>query len=37
VMAKGVDPQLEAGIKEVLKLLKEHPPVWPKQPPYQKR
>jgi tricorn protease len=36
-LAKGIDPQLEAGIQEVLKLLKEHPPVWPKQPPYQKR
>jgi tricorn protease len=36
-LAKGIDPQLEAGIREVMKLLKEHPPVWPKQPPYQKR
>jgi tricorn protease len=36
-LAKGIDPQLERGIQEVMKLLKEHPPVWPKQPPYQKR
>ncbi|HET9130315.1 MAG TPA: PDZ domain-containing protein, partial [Terriglobia bacterium] len=25
-LAKGVDPQLERGIQEVLKLVKEHPP-----------
>ncbi len=36
-LAKGIDPQLERGIKEVMELLKEHPPVNPEQPPYQKR
>ena len=36
-LAKGVDPQLEAAITEVMKELKEHPPVNPKHPPYQKR
>jgi tricorn protease len=36
-LAKGVDPQLEAGIQEVMRLVKEHPPVAPKQPAYEKR
>jgi len=36
-LAKGVDPQLEAGIQEVMKELKTNPPVAPKQPPYEKR
>jgi len=36
-LAKGIDPQLERGIQEVMKLVQEHPPVFPKQPPYQKR
>ncbi len=36
-LAKGIDPQLEAGIREVLKELKEHPPVRPKRPPYPNR
>ena len=36
-LAKGVDPQLERGIQEVMELLREHPPVWPKQPVYEKR
>jgi tricorn protease len=36
-LAKGIDPQLEKGIEEVMKLLKENPPVNPKQPPYEKR
>jgi tricorn protease len=36
-LAKGVDPQLERGIQEVMKLVNEHPPIWPKQPPYEKR
>ncbi|HET9983748.1 MAG TPA: PDZ domain-containing protein [Longimicrobiales bacterium] len=31
-LAKGVDPQLEAGIAEVLKELKEKPPVRPNRP-----
>jgi len=36
-LAKGVDPQLERGIQEVMKLLDENPPVNPKHPPYEKR
>lgn len=36
-MAKGVDPQLEAGIAEVLKELQQHPYVQPKRPAYQDR
>ncbi len=36
-LSKGIDPQLEKGIEEVMKLLAEHPPVNPKQPPYEKR
>jgi tricorn protease len=29
----GKDAQLERGIQEILKRIKEHPPVWPPQPP----
>jgi tricorn protease len=36
-LAKGVDPQLERAITEVLALLKTHPPLHPARPPYQKR
>jgi tricorn protease len=36
-LAKGTDVQLERGITEVMKLLAEHPPANPKQPPYQTR
>ncbi len=36
-LAKGVDQQLDKGIEVVMQLLKEHPPLAPKQPPYQKR
>ena len=36
-LAKGIDPQLEKGIQEVMKLLKTNPPVNPKQPAYEKR
>ncbi len=36
-LAKGVDPQLERGIQEVMKLLETNPPVTPKHPPYEKR
>jgi tricorn protease len=36
-LAKGVDPQLERAIQEALRLLKENPPVKPKQPAYEKR
>ncbi|AFH50815.1 Periplasmic protease [Ignavibacterium album JCM 16511] len=37
MLAKGVDVQLERAIQEVLRLLKENPPVNPKQPEYEKR
>ena len=36
-LASGVDQQLEKGIEVVTQLLKDHPPVAPEQPPYQKR
>lgn len=36
-LAKGKDAQLEAGIKEIKKLLKTNPPVRPKTPAYEKR
>jgi len=36
-LAKGIDPQLERGIQEVMKQLEKNPPVNPKQPPYEKR
>jgi tricorn protease len=29
----GKDAQLERGIQEILKRIKEHPPVWPPEPP----
>ena len=34
LMAKGGDPQLERAVAEVLKTLKEQPPVAPKKPKY---
>lgn len=34
LMAKGKDPQLEAAIEEILKLLKKNPPTEPKKPKY---
>lgn len=37
MLSKGVDVQLERAIKEALRLLKENPPVNPKQPEYEKR
>ncbi|WP_337866496.1 PDZ domain-containing protein [Ignavibacterium sp.] len=37
MLAKGVDVQLERAIQEALRLLKENPPVNPKQPEYEKR
>ncbi len=37
LMAKGGDPQLERGVAEVLKALKQHPPLDVKRPPYPKR
>lgn len=36
-LAKGVDPQLERAIQEVLKALEKNPPVNPKRPAYEKR
>jgi len=36
-LAKGIDPQLERGIQEVMKLLDKNPPVNPKHPAYEKR
>ncbi len=36
-LAKGIDPQLKAAVKEVLHELKNYPNPYPKQPPYQKR
>ncbi|TSA26953.1 MAG: peptidase S41 [Ignavibacteriales bacterium] len=36
-LAKGVDPQLERGIQEVMKLLEKNPPANPKHPAYEKR
>jgi tricorn protease len=36
-LAKGIDPQLERGIQEVLKMLEEHPRVEVGHPPYEKR
>ena len=36
-LAKGIDPQLERGIQEVMKLIAAKPFVAPKQPPYEKR
>ncbi|HTP12133.1 MAG TPA: PDZ domain-containing protein [Bacteroidota bacterium] len=36
-LARGVDPQLERAIQEVMSLVKEHPPAAPKQPAYEKR
>ncbi len=36
-LAKGIDPQLEKGIEVVMQLLKDHPPVKPAEPPFQKR
>jgi tricorn protease len=36
-LAKGIDPQLERGIQEVMKLLDKNPPVNPKRPSYEKR
>jgi tricorn protease len=37
MLSKGVDVQLERAIQEALRLLKENPPVNPKQPEYEKR
>lgn len=37
MMAKGVDPQLERAITEVMKLLKENPQGTPEHAPYEKR
>jgi tricorn protease len=36
-LARGVDPQLERAIKEVLGSLEKNPAVRPRRPPYEKR
>jgi len=36
-LAKGIDPQLERAISEVMKELEKNPPVNPKQPAFEKR
>jgi tricorn protease len=36
-LARGIDTQLEAAIAEVLKMLPEGKPGWPKRPAYEKR
>jgi len=36
-MARGIDPQLDRAIQEVVKALKDHPTTIPKHAPYEKR
>jgi tricorn protease len=36
-LARGVDPQLERGIQEALRLLAQKPFVWPPRPPAENR
>lgn len=36
-MAKGHDPQLEAAIAEVMRLIEENPPRVPEPPPFERR
>jgi tricorn protease len=36
-MAKGGDPQLEAAVKEILRLIEENPPRFAEPPPFEKR
>ena len=36
-LAKGTDPQLERAIQEVMRMLKENPPVTADRPPYENR
>ena len=36
-LAKGIDPQLERAVTEVLKALEKTPAVRAKRPPYEKR
>ncbi|HKJ42764.1 MAG TPA: PDZ domain-containing protein [Sunxiuqinia sp.] len=36
-LSNGTDPQLEAGIKKVMELLKTNPPIRPHQPLYENR
>jgi tricorn protease len=36
-LARGIDPQLERGVQEVMKLLQTTPSPYPKQPAYEKR
>ena len=37
LLAKGIDPQIERAIDEIMKLLKEKPPIKPKRPAYEDR
>jgi tricorn protease len=37
LMADGGDPQLDRAVEEVLRLLKESPPVAPPKPAYENR
>jgi tricorn protease len=36
-LARGVDPQLDRGIQEALRLLAQKPFVWPRRPPAENR
>jgi tricorn protease len=36
-LARGIDPQLDRAIEEILKSLQKNPYVEPKQPAYEKR
>ncbi len=36
-LSRGIDPQLERGIQEVMKMVSSAPPRLPKQPPFEKR
>lgn len=36
-MARGIDPQLEAAIEEVMRLIRENPSALPGQPPFERR
>lgn len=37
LLAKGLDPQLERAIDEVMRMLKEQPPTKPERPSYENR
>ncbi len=36
-LARGRDPQLEAAIAEVMRLIEENPPVFPAPPAFERR